>query len=106
MSCNWSNAWPNPYNKIPMNVRLVYLIRLIGIKDFMKKLTQNKQVKSERTPLEQAQPVCEQEVSRRAYELWEASGCQHGNDMAHWLAAENEIRARGTQRRLPRPCQD
>jgi hypothetical protein len=64
------------------------------IKDFMNKLTQNKQVKSERMPLELAQPVCEQEVSRRAYELWEAGGCQHGNDVAHWLEVVNEIKAR------------
>jgi Protein of unknown function (DUF2934) len=80
--------------EISMNVRFAYLIRLIGIKDFMKKLSQNKRVKSERTLLEQAQPANEQDVSRRAYELWEASGCQHGNDVAHWLEAVNEIKAR------------
>jgi hypothetical protein len=33
------------------------------------KITQNKQAKTERTPLGQAQPANEQDVSRRAYEL-------------------------------------
>jgi len=36
----------------------------------------------------------DQEVNRRAYELWEAAGGQHGNDLRHWLAAEREVRAR------------
>ena len=32
-----------------------------------------------------------QRVSERAYALWEAAGCQHGNDLAHWFQAEAEI---------------
>jgi len=32
-----------------------------------------------------------QRVSKRAYALWEAEGCQHGNDLAHWFQAEAEI---------------
>jgi len=43
--------------------------------------------------------ACEKEVGRRAYQIWEASGFQHGNDMAHWLAAENEISARRPETR-------
>ncbi len=34
----------------------------------------------------------EQEVSRRAYELWLEGGCCHGQDSAHWLQAEREVR--------------
>jgi hypothetical protein len=64
----------------------------------MKKVTQ-KQMKSESTLLQQNQRACEKEVSRRAYQLWEASGFQHGNDTAHWLAAENEISARRPETR-------
>ena len=36
----------------------------------------------------------DQEVNRRAYELWEAAGGQHGDDLRHWLEAEREVRAR------------
>jgi hypothetical protein len=32
-------------------------------------------------------------IRKRAYELWEASGCQEGNDMANWIQAEQEVRA-------------
>jgi hypothetical protein len=38
-------------------------------------------------------------IRKRAYELWEASGRQQGNDMANWIQAEQEVRAR----RKPRP---
>jgi hypothetical protein len=33
-------------------------------------------------------------IAARAYELWRASGCVHGNDQAHWFQAEQELRAR------------
>jgi hypothetical protein len=36
----------------------------------------------------------EQEVSLRAYEIWEESGHQHGQDKAHWLQAESEVQMR------------
>jgi hypothetical protein len=36
----------------------------------------------------------EQEVSLRAYELWEESGHQHGEDKTHWLQAESEVQMR------------
>jgi hypothetical protein len=41
----------------------------------------------------QDQLAYEQEVNRRAYELWEAAGSQHGDDLRHWLEAECEMRA-------------
>jgi len=31
-------------------------------------------------------------ISKRAYELWEAGGCQHGHDEANWIQAEREVR--------------
>ena len=36
----------------------------------------------------------DQEVNRRAYELWEAAGGQHGDDLRHWFEAEREVMAR------------
>ncbi len=38
-------------------------------------------------------------IRGRAYELWEANGCQQGNDMAHWIEAEREVRVQGDKRR-------
>jgi hypothetical protein len=35
----------------------------------------------------------EQQISRRAYELWQAAGSQHGDDLRHWLEAEREKRS-------------
>ena len=33
----------------------------------------------------------EQNISERAYEIWQAEGCPHGRALEHWLAAEREI---------------
>lgn len=33
-------------------------------------------------------------VRRRAYELWEQRGCQHGKDADDWYRAESEIRGK------------
>jgi len=30
-------------------------------------------------------------IEQRAYELWVAGGCAHGNDIDHWLQAEREV---------------
>lgn len=32
------------------------------------------------------------EISRRAFELWDRSGRQHGHDLENWLQAEAELR--------------
>jgi hypothetical protein len=42
----------------------------------------------------ESQMSYDQEVNRRAYELWEAAGSQHGDDLRHWLEAEREVKAR------------
>ena len=33
----------------------------------------------------------EQVIRERAYHLWVEGGCEHGNENAHWLAAQREI---------------
>jgi hypothetical protein len=33
------------------------------------------------------------QIETRAFEIWLSSGRSHGNDVAHWLHAENEILA-------------
>jgi Protein of unknown function (DUF2934) len=39
------------------------------------------------------------EIRRRAYELWEQHGREAGHENEHWLLAEREIRSRyGTER--------
>jgi hypothetical protein len=35
--------------------------------------------------------VSEDQVSRRAYEIYESRGAQHGSDLDHWLQAEREL---------------
>ena len=59
----------------------------------MKKSAQ-KNPPSETSLPPQGQLVYEQEINRRAYELWEAAGGQHGEDMRHWLEAEREVQTR------------
>ena len=31
------------------------------------------------------------QIRRRAYELYEQDGCEHGRDLEHWVRAEAEI---------------
>ena len=33
----------------------------------------------------------ENQIRERAYEIWTAQGCMHGQADQHWLAAEREI---------------
>ncbi len=37
-----------------------------------------------------SQELTEEIIRKRAYELFELHGCQHGHDMEHWLEAEAE----------------
>jgi hypothetical protein len=39
-------------------------------------------------------PELHLQIERRAYEIWMAGGGHHGEDIAHWLQAESEVRAR------------
>jgi hypothetical protein len=33
------------------------------------------------------------QIEKRAYQIWQSSGRSPGNDVAHWLQAENEVLA-------------
>jgi hypothetical protein len=59
----------------------------------MKKPAQ-KNSQTDAAPAQKSQMDYDQEVNRRAYELCEASGGQHGDDLRHWLEAEREVNAR------------
>jgi hypothetical protein len=39
------------------------------------------------------QPLGPDAISRRAYELWEKEGRPEGNDLRHWLQAEQDLRS-------------
>lgn len=39
------------------------------------------------------EPGMIEHIRKRAYELWEASGSEPGNDVAHWTQADREVRA-------------
>ncbi len=43
-------------------------------------------------------PPAYEAIATRAYEIWRESGSTHGNDLAHWFQAEQELRARTTLR--------
>ena len=40
--------------------------------------------------------MTDSDTARRAYELYEQRGCQHGRDVDDWLLAENELRDAAT----------
>lgn len=50
-------------------------------------------------PAEQTPFNAEEEIRRRAYELYEQSGRQHGRDQEHWLRAEAEILGRASKQK-------
>jgi hypothetical protein len=37
-------------------------------------------------------PTSNGEIERRAYEIYQARGGQHGNDIDHWLEAEKQLK--------------
>jgi hypothetical protein len=57
----------------------------------MKNKSPNKQTANPKPNPEEEQRILEH-IRKRAYELWEASGCQQGNDHANWIEAEREVR--------------
>jgi len=32
-----------------------------------------------------------EKIESRAYDLWLADGCRHGNDLKHWLQTQREL---------------
>lgn len=45
--------------------------------------------------------VIEGIIARRAYELWEQDGRQHGNDRKHWEEAERQLQGSPTPQGNP-----
>ena len=39
-----------------------------------------------------ANGVSSEDVARRAYEIYESRGAQHGSDLDHWLEAERQLK--------------
>jgi 3-deoxy-D-manno-octulosonic-acid transferase len=39
----------------------------------------------------------QQAIEKRAYELWQSNGSQHGRDQEFWMAAEKEIKGSSSQ---------
>ena len=40
-----------------------------------------------------ARTITENDIARRAYDLYLARGCEHGHDVEDWLQAERELNA-------------
>jgi hypothetical protein len=38
-----------------------------------------------------AEVVLRERIEERAYHLWLAGGCEHGDHLRHWLLAEGEV---------------
>ncbi|HEV2990543.1 MAG TPA: DUF2934 domain-containing protein [Candidatus Angelobacter sp.] len=52
---------------------------------------------TESAPTPSPQPMMEEEIRRRAYELYEERGRQHGFEQEDWARAEAEIRSKYQQ---------
>ena len=46
----------------------------------------------------------ENRIRERAYEIWRAHGCVHGQAEQHWLAAEREVLATATAALARKPA--
>jgi len=46
---------------------------------------------SQKKIVAQPNPNLEDQIRRRAYELYEARGCEEGRELEDWLRAEEEI---------------
>jgi len=64
----------------------------------MATLKKKTEVTSARSVSAAARPVAKrtepsyEEISQRARQIWESSGCQPGHDLENWLRAESELR--------------
>jgi hypothetical protein len=62
--------------------------------DFLFQLQIHKHMKIKKIKNEKTITADEGEkIRQRAYEIWEACGCPHGEDAMHWLQAEREVKA-------------
>jgi hypothetical protein len=42
-------------------------------------------------PSADERPGLEEQIQTRAYTIWLAGGCRHGNDLGDWLQAERDV---------------
>jgi len=58
----------------------------------------NQRIKRTPTPITSAQPKnIEEQIRRRAYELYEARGREHGHDWEDWFRAESAIKGKAAK---------
>jgi len=38
-----------------------------------------------------------EDVARRAYEIWLSKGCEQGHDLDHWIEAERQLRQQASK---------
>ena len=56
------------------------------------KATRNENIEAEATSVEIGNPAGEEEIRRRAFEIYLERGEQPGSDLDDWLQAERELR--------------
>ena len=56
-------------------------------------------IESLETPL--ANSISDEDIAKRAFELYEARGCQNGHDVEDWLQAEQELEEEQKRFRTP-----
>jgi hypothetical protein len=54
-------------------------------------MTSEKNKRTSVTPISDPHPNLDEEIRRRAYDLYETRGCKDGHDVDDWLRAEAEI---------------
>jgi hypothetical protein len=54
-------------------------------------MTNDPTKKKPKNPATESHPNLEEEIRRRAYELYEARGCEAGHDLDDWRRAEEEV---------------
>ncbi len=37
--------------------------------------------------------ITQEQIARRAHEIWVQQGCRHGQDQQHWFEAERQLKA-------------
>lgn len=54
-------------------------------------------------PSSPAADLCQEDIARRAYELYRDGHSEDGHDIDHWLRAEHELRAAQEPRAVAKP---
>lgn len=56
-----------------------------------KKTTRTRNPRNAKTGAQLELKPTRDEIARRAYEIWQSTGCPHGRDQHNWLQAEKEL---------------